>query len=98
MNKLRKIFTSFFAFFTSMISKVLAVSPEEMARVEIKYGVFEEPSMGEKILRIVKNAFPLVLFIIGLSVVFRKKVSKKVKIIIISILLIIGILVIANNY
>ena len=76
MNKLRKTFTSFFAFFTSMISKVLAVSPEEMARVEIKYGVFEEPSMGEKIFRIVKNAFPLVLFIIGLSVVFRKKVKK----------------------
>ena len=58
MNKIKKIFTSFGAFFTSMVSKVLAFDPATM--VQDKYGVIEpemyEPTIGEKILGIEKNS------------------------------------------
>ena len=102
MNKIKKIFASFSVFFTSTVSKVLAQKIEP-GMIEDKYGVFE-PTMGEKISEIGKIALPLVLFIIGLFVILSKKVSKKVKVITISILLTIGILgwiilnYIANNY
>ena len=101
MKKIKKIFTSFGVFFISIVSKVLAFDPAMM--VEDKYGVFE-PTIGEKISGIGKIAIPLVLFIIGLFVVLSKKVTKKVKVITISILLTIGIIgwimlnYIANNY
>ena len=113
MNKIKKIFTSFGMFFTSMVSKVLAF---DLARtVEMKYGIIEpslidikygvlEPTIGEKISGIGKIALPLVLFIIGLFVLLSKKITKKVKVITISILLTIGIIgwivlnYIANNY
>lgn len=113
MNKIKKIFTSFGVFFTSMVSKVLAFDIAMMVEdkygvidprmYEIKYGIFE-PTIGEKISGIGKIALPLVLFIIGLFVVLSKKITKKVKVITISILLTIGILswivlnYIANNY
>ena len=76
---------------------------ELMRMYEPKYGIFE-PTIGEKILGIGKIALPLVLFIIGLFVVLSKKITKKVKVITISILLTIRILswivlnYIANNY
>ena len=101
MNKIKKIFTSFCVFFTSMVSKVLAFDP--VMTIEPKYGILK-PTIGEKISRIGKIALPLVLFIIGLFLVLSKKITKKVKIITISTLLIIGILgwivlnYIANNY
>lgn len=109
MNKIKKIFTSFGVFFTSMVSKVLAFDIAikygviDPRMYEIKYGIFE-PTIGEKISGIGKIALPLVLFIIGLFVVLSKKITKKVKVITISILLTIGILswivlnYIANNY
>lgn len=94
-----------------MISKVFAVGD----LVEMKYGVFDpsmvedkygvfEPTMGEKLSGIGKIALPVVLFVIGLFVILSKKITKKVKIITISILLAIGILgwivlnYVANNY
>ena len=96
-----------------MVSKVLAFDTAMMVEdkygvidprmYEIKYGIFE-PTIGEKISGIGKIALPLVLFIIGLFVVLSKKITKKVKVITISILLTIGILswivlnYIANNY
>ena len=91
-----------------MVSKVLAFDPvmtiePKYEIVELKYGILE-PTIGEKISRIGKIALPLVLFIIGLFLVLSKKITKKVKIITISTLLIIGILgwivlnYIANNY
>lgn len=91
-----------------MVSKVLAFDP--VMTIELKYGILEpkygilEPTIGEKISIIGKIALPLVLFIIGLFLVLSKKITKKVKIITISTLLIIGILgwivlnYIANNY
>ena len=91
-----------------MVSKVLAFDPimtiePKYEIVEPKYGILE-PTIGEKTSRIGKIALPLVLFIIGLFLVLSKKITKKVKIITISTLLIIGILgwivlnYIANNY
>lgn len=96
MNKFKKIFASFGVFFTGMVSKVLAFDPAMM--VEDKYGVFDprmyetkygifEPTIGEKISGIGKIALPLVLFIIGLFVVLSKKITKKVKLIVVSILI-----------
>ncbi len=94
MNKIKKIFTSFGVFFTSMVSKVLAFDPATM--VQDKYGVIEpemyEPTMGEKILGIEKIALLLAFFIIGLFVVLNKKITKKAKIITISILLTVEII------
>lgn len=113
MNKIKMIFTSFGIFFTSMVSKVLAFDPAMMVEdkygvidprmYETKYGIFE-PTIGEKMSGIGKIALPLVLFIIGIFVILSKKITKKVKIITISILLTIGIIggivlnYIANNY
>lgn len=102
MNKIKKIFASFSVFFTSTVSKVLAQKIEP-GMIEDKYGVFE-PTMGEKISKIGKMALPLVLFIIGLFVILSKKITNKVKVIIISTLLTIGIIgwivlnYIASNY
>lgn len=105
MNKLKKVFISFGIFITGVISKVSAISISEQAKYgdmiiapESKYGVFE-PTMGEKISNIGKFAIPIVLFIIGLFVILSKKITNKVKAIVISTLVILAILVvILMNY
>ena len=57
-----------------------------------KYGIFEpEPTMGEKITSIGKFALPIILFVIGLFVILSKKITKKVKVIVVSILAILAI-------
>ena len=94
MKKLKKVFMSLGIFMTSLISKVSAISLTEQTKygvfdprmVEDKYGVFE-PTMGEKISSIGKIALPIVLFVIGLFVVLSKKITKKVKSIVVSILI-----------
>jgi len=91
MNKIKKVFTSFTLMITGTISKVFAVVEPKYGIVETKYGIFE-PTMGEKISRIGKFALPIILFVIGLFVVLSKKITKKVKAIVISILVILAIL------
>lgn len=86
MNKLKRVFISFGVFITGLISKVSAVST-----IDLKYGVFE-PTMGEKISSVGKSVIPIILFVIGLFVVLSKKITKKVKTIIISGLVILAIL------
>lgn len=86
MKKLKKVFMSFGVFITGLISKVHAVDI-----VYVKYGVFE-PTIGEKISRIGKFAIPIILFVIGLFVILNKKITKKVKAIVISALVLLGIL------
>lgn len=108
MKKLKKVFMSFGVFITGLISKVLAVSISEQTKygvfdprmVEDKYGVFEPtPTMGEKISIVGKFAIPIVLFVIGLFVILNKKITKKVKAIVISVLVALTILgVILMNY
>lgn len=102
MNKIKKVFISIGAFFTGLISKVYAI---DALIVEDKYGVFDpsmivtkygvfdpEPTIGEKILSVGKFALPIVLFFIGLFVVLSKKITKKAKTIVVSILIILAIL------
>lgn len=99
MKKLKKIFMSFGIFMTGLISKVSAVSIAQQTKygvvdprmVEDKYGVYE-PTMGENISNIVKFSIPIVLFVIGLFVVLSKKITKKIKAIVVSILIILAIL------
>lgn len=98
MNKIKKVLISFSLFFTGMMSKVFAVGIEQ----ESKYGVFDpsivtkygvlEPTMGEKISRFGKIVIPIILFIIGLFVILSKKITKKIKIIVISGLVALGII------
>mgnify|MGYP000257073139 FL=1 len=106
MKKLKKVFMSCGVFITGLISKVSAVSISEQTKygvfdprmVEDKYGVFE-PTMGEKISGIGKFAIPIVLFVIGLFVILNKKITKKVKAIVISVLVALTIFgVILMNY
>ena len=99
MNKIKKVFISFGIFITGLLSKIpvtLAVETKygiafDPSIIEDKYGVFE-PTMGEKISRIGKLAIPVALFVIGLFVVLSKKITKKVKAIVVSILVILAIL------
>ena len=105
MKKLKKLFISFGIFITGVISKISAVSAVSVKygvidprMVEDKYGIFE-PTMGEKISNIGKFAIPIVLFIIGLFVILSKKITNKVKAIVISVLVILAILgVMLMNY
>ena len=99
MNKIKKIFIAFSVFITGLLSKIpvtLAMQTKygiamDPGMIEDKYGVFE-PTMGEKISRIGKLAIPVVLFVIGLFVILSKKITKKVKAIVISVLVILAIL------
>ena len=87
MKKLKKVFMSLGIFMTSLISKVSAISLTK----QTKYGVFE-PTMGEKISSIGKIALPIILFVIGLFVVLSKKITKKVKAIVVSVLIVLAVL------
>lgn len=102
MNKIKKVFVSFGAFFIGLVSKVFAASASmvqdkygvfDPGMYETKYGIFEpEPTIGERVLSVGKFALPIILFIIGLFVVLSKKLTKKVKAIIVSIFVILAIL------
>ena len=104
MKKLKKVFMSFGAFIIGTVSKVSAVATKygifEPEMVENKYGVFEpiqikygtmEPTHAEKIAKVGKFAIPVILFFIGLFVFFNKKIAKKTKAIVVSILVILAI-------
>lgn len=98
MNKIKKLFIAISVFITGLLSKIpvtLAVQTKygiavDPSTIEDKYVVFE-PTMGEKISKIGKLAIPVLLFTIGLFVVLSKKITKKVKTIVISILVILAI-------
>lgn len=100
MNKIKKIFISFCAFFMGLVSKVFATGLVETkygiidpTMVETKYGILEpETTIGERILSVGKLALPIILFFIGLFVVLSKKITKKSKAIVISFLVILAIL------
>lgn len=96
MNKIKKVFISFGIIITGLVSKVLAFPIVE----QTKYGVIDPRKDGifapgstilEKFLSIGKLAIPIILFIIGLLVILSKKITNKVKKIIISILVTLAI-------
>ena len=105
MNKIKKIFVGLSIFFASIISKVNAfdINKIDTLNMVTLYGVFE-PTLGQKISRVGRIALPIILFIIGLFVILSKKITKKVKFIVISILVLTGIIGIfvmnylANNF
>ena len=90
MSKKKKIFVSLGVLITSFCSKVFAIAPQPA------YGVYEfydtKPTAGEIISRGGKMAIPILLFFIGLGVIISKKITKKVKAIAISVLVILAVL------
>ncbi len=92
-SKIKKILVSSQLFFIGMISKVFAISPYEIQTdygIQTAYGI--EISPIYKGVRIGKAILPVILFIIGLCVILSKKITKKVKAIVISALVLLGIL------
>lgn len=101
MNKIKKIVTSVAVFIVGIISKVYAIGTDTIISV---YAV--DPGPKEKaqtvwsaISKIGRITIPVVLFVIGLFVILSKKLTKKIKAITISVLVIIGIIsIIIMNY
>lgn len=92
MNKIKKVGTSFIIFISGMISKVWAID-RPYGMVISEYAV--DPGRYAKvqtISKIGKIAIPIVLFVIGLFVVLSKKITKKVKVTVISVLIVLAIL------
>lgn len=87
MNKLKKVISSIGVFIIGMISKVYAIGPDTIVSV---YAV--DPGPRQTILKIGKITVPVILFVIGLFVILSKKITKKVKAIVISSLIALGIL------
>ena len=99
-SKIKKILISIQVFFTGITSKVFATSISELNShgIQTEYGIEIAPMYGieespiEEGLRLGKIILPVLLFIIGLFVIFSKKLTKKVKAIIISALILLVIL------
>ena len=101
MSKLKKIFISLGVFITSSFTKIFGIISrgEEVNYIANPlYGPPGEPqpTTGELLTKmftiIAKPLFIVVVFIIGLIVVLNKKMTKKVKAIVISILILLAIL------
>lgn len=94
MNKIKKVLTGIGLSFAGLASKVYAIVS--------MYAVDPGPTNSVKTIWdsiIGKVAIPVVLFIIGLFVVLSKKITKKVKAIVVSALVIVAILsIILMNY
>ena len=99
MKKLKKVLVSFGTLIIRLVSKVSAATLSEFNFIqETKYGIWE-PTMGQKISSVGKFAISIILFIIGLFVILSKKITNKVKAIVISVLVILAILgVMLMNY
>ena len=83
------MFVSIGAFIMSLITKVYVFDS-----LQAVYGVPSPRSFVENIVGIIQVVFTFVPFIIGLIVLFNKKITKKAKIITLSILL--CLIIIAN--
>ncbi len=101
MNKIKKVISSIEVFIVGMISKVYAIGTDEIISMyAVDPGPKEKiPSIVEIISKIGKIVIPVVLFVIGLIVIFNKKIAKKVKVIVVASLVILAILgVVLMNY
>lgn len=88
-SKIKKILVSIQMFFLGVISKVFAISVHD---IQTDYGIETVSSPIEKTFSIGKFLLPIILLIIGLFVIISKKITKKVKAIIISSLIVLGTL------
>lgn len=89
MKKIKKIFVSFIAFFIGIVNKICVCGFDGTLQ-EFLYGP-PQPSQEEINMKILKIISPILLLIIGIGVLINKKLSKKVKAIIIRILVLLGI-------
>lgn len=98
MNKIKKVILSIGAFFVGMISKVYAIGENDIIPM-YAVGLGPREITGNIISKIGKIAIPFVLFIIGLIVILNKRITKKEKAIIVSILAILAMLgIVLMNY
>lgn len=86
-NKIIKFFIGIGTFFTGLISKVYAFTVSG----QTKYGI-REPKAEDNNSIIGKILLFVLIFIIGLIIILNKKLTKKVKAIIISAILLLGVL------
>lgn len=87
MNKVKKVLAAIGAFFVGMMPNIFAMAQI----IETKYGVYE-PSPCEKVSVVGKIVIPIILFIIGLFSIFTKKLTKRMKIIVVSVLVALGVI------
>lgn len=99
MKKIKKIFIILGAFFVATFTKIgglisrAKVDPVPIygEPLQVLYGP-SSPNTGDILNKISKPLFLLVFFIIGLFVIISKKISKKIKVLIISMLVILAML------
>lgn len=97
-SRIKKILVSIQLFFLGMIPKVFAITtvtdiePAYGIEIETDYGIEMAPTPIERAFSLGKFILPVILFIIGLFVILSKKITKKVKAIVISILILLGII------
>lgn len=91
MDKFKKVIIAIGVFIKGIVSKVFAVSVYDLTMQTVPMYA-ADPGPGPRLLKIGKITVPVILFVIGLFVIFSKKINKKVKAIVISILIILGIL------
>lgn len=101
MNKMKKIISSIGVFIIGIISKVYAIGPDTIVSMyAVDPGPVKKiPSIVATISKIGKVAVPIILFVIGLFVVFSKKTTNKIKVVVVLTLTILAIIsVILMNY
>lgn len=96
MNKVKKVLTGIGITFAGLISKVYAIGVPDSPVIAM-YAVDPGPetrvrTIWDSISKIGKIAIPVVLFVIGLFVVLSKKITKKVKAIVVAVLIVLVIL------
>ena len=97
MSKMKKILISLGAFIIATFTKIwgiisrAAITPLYGPPAQDLYGP-PSPTTGEMLSKIAKPIILVVVFIIGLFVILSKKLTKKVKAIVISTLIILAIL------
>ena len=92
-SKLKKVLISIQLFFMGIASKVFAASDPKLLdfkghEVQTFYGIDTPVTKG---LRLGKLIIPVLLFVIGLFVILSKKITKKIKTLVISILILLAI-------
>lgn len=92
MNKVKKVLTGIGITFAGLISRVYASQAIAMYGIDPGPRTSPAKSVWDSISKIGKIAIPVILFIIGVFVVLSKKLTKKVKAIVVSILVILAIL------
>ena len=87
MEKIKKIFVSFGLFITNCIEKVFATE----LYVQPLYGVYIPPVVT--FIRGIKSIISIIVFMVGIFFVFSRKITKKVKLIVVPILFVSAVVI-----